>query len=157
MGKYIAYTDGFFDMNTQVGSSACVILDKYASHALYEKAKARQCTLNPEKKQRNNEQELGAIIMAVRSVPNGSELRIFSDSQYAVNVLSGNWEAKANLDLIERYHLEVRQRALKVEIFWVRGHDTSKWNNYADELCEKVVRQFMDGGPNIIENGNQII
>lgn len=157
MKRFIAYTDGFFDMTSQVGSSACVILSTDGVK-LYEQAKARRCEYDPAKKQRNNEQELGAIIRAVMSVPNGCELHIYSDSQYAVNVLSGNWNASANLGLIDRYNEEVKRRHLRVQLFWVKGHDNGKckWNEYADELCNRVVASFMSGGPAILHSSQNL-
>ena len=46
--KFIAYTDGSYDMNDLVGSSAVVILN--AKHeVIYTWAKARKCKYNPEK------------------------------------------------------------------------------------------------------------
>ena len=157
MKRFIAYTDGYFDMNSQVGSSACVILSADGVK-LYEHAKARRCEYDPEKKQRNNEQELGAIIRAVMSVPDGCELYIYSDSQYAVNVLSGTWNASANLGLIDRYNEEVKKRHLRVQLFWVKGHANGKhpWNEYADELCGRVANIFSSGGGNILRSSKNL-
>lgn len=140
-------------MTTQIGASACVILDESQSIILYSHAKARQCELDPEKKQRNNEQELGAIIRAVMCLPNGCEVIIFSDSQYSVNVLNGSWQASANLGLIDRFHEEVRKRHIRVTLRWVRGHDKSKWNNYADELCNRAANSLASGGPILLTSG----
>ena len=149
--RYIAYTDGYYDMNDRVGASACVILDENG-RLLFERGAARQCEYDPSKKQRNNEQEIGAIIRCVMCTPEGSSVVIHSDSQYAVKVLSGEWSAKANLGLIDRYHEEVRKRRIKPELRWVRGHNGNTWNEYADGLCDKVANSLRAGGQKIIQN-----
>lgn len=153
MKQFVAYTDGYFEMDSQLGASACVILDNGKQNILYEKAKARRTTLDPQKKQRNNEQELGACIIAVMNVPDGCRLSIYSDSQYSVNVLSGKWNASSNLGLIDRFKDEVRKRHIRVDLFWVRGHNGGHWNEYADQLCEKAVAAFISEGKKCIESG----
>ena len=152
--KYIAYTDGFYDMNDLVGASAVVILDQDQEKILYQWAKARKCKYNPEKKQRVNEQEMGAAIRAVMSVPKGSRLVIYSDSQYVVNVLGGMWEAKSNLDLIERYFSEIQERKVSCTLIWVKGHNGDKYNEMADELCNRIANDFRNGKPAIYETKN---
>ncbi len=49
----------------------------------------------------NNRMEITAIIRALLWIPPGMSATIVSDSRLAVKILSGNWRAKANLDLIE--------------------------------------------------------
>ena len=145
--KFSIYTDGSYDMSDRVGASACVILNKDESEILFVHATARKCDYNPEKKQRTNEQEIGAIIRAIMSVPNGSEILIHSDSQYAVKVLSGENNAYTNLDLIERYRKEVNERNHRVSFKWVRGHDGNRYNEMADALCTKAANDLRkDGG-----------
>ena len=155
MSKFIAYTDGFFDMATQIGASAVIILDSTKENILFRRCAARKVEYDPTKKQRNNEQELGAIIRAVMSVPNGSEMDIYSDSLYAVNVLSGKWGASANLDLIERYGTEVEQRCLKVNLYWVKGHNGDTYNEMSDALCNKAAESLRNGGPAIFKSENK--
>lgn len=140
------YTDGYFDMNDQVGSSAVVILDSTGQSAMIEYAKARQVKYDPEKKQRINEQEVGACIRALMLLPDGADCVIYSDSQYAVNVLNKTWEAKANLELIDRFYKELTSRNIKCELKWVRGHNGDFWNERADELCEKVAHDLRVSG-----------
>lgn len=150
MKRYTAYTDGSFDMDSQIGASAVVILDS-TGDKIYERAKARRVEYDPDKKQRSPEQELGAAIMAVMSVPDGCELFIHSDSQYVVRVLSGAWRANTNLGLIDRYQEEVRKRHLRVQFFWVRGHAGDPWNEYADRLCVNMTAAFRSTGVRVKE------
>lgn len=150
MKRYIAYMDGSFDMDSQIGASAVVILDS-TGDKIYERAKARRVEYDPDKKQRSPEQELGAAIMAVMSAPDGCELFIHSDSQYVVKVLSGAWRANTNLGLIDRYQEEVRKRHLRVQFFWVRGHAGDPWNEYADRLCVNMTAAFRSTGVRVKE------
>ena len=152
--KFIAYTDGGFDMTDQVGASAVVILNADKTKILYQWAKARKCALDPEKKQRNNEQEIGAVIHAVMSVPDGSFLEIYCDNQYVVNVLSGMWDAHANKELIERYFMEKTQRKISATMIWVRGHNGDKFNEMADGLCTTAANNLRNGKGRIIESKN---
>ena len=49
----------------------------------------------------NNRMELQAILEAVKALKDGRTVRIYSDSQWSINVLTRRWKAKKNLDLIE--------------------------------------------------------
>lgn len=151
---YQIYTDGYFDMNDQVGASSVVILDESKSQVLVEHARARQVEFDPNKKQRNNEQELGACIRALLLLPKGSECVIHSDSQYAVNVLNKTWDAKTNTTLIDRFFEEVAIRHIKCVLRWVRGHNGDVWNERADQLCERVANDLRAGGKGIYRLGD---
>ena len=143
MSNYVAYTDGGFDMQTCVGASSVVLLDDEEREILYQHVTARKCEYDPQKKQRMNEQEIGAIIRACMSVPDGSFLKIVSDSQYAVNVLSGKYNAYSNLELIARFKKEVAARRLKVEFEWTRGHNGNKYNELADRMCTDAMNKIL--------------
>jgi len=152
MAKFIAYTDGSFDMKTQIGASAVLLMDASRKRVLFERAAARRVEYDPLKKQRNQEQELGAIIRAVMCVPNGSTLHVISDSQYCVKVLSKEWNASANLGLIDRFFYECKKRQVRVEFEWVRGHNGTKGNERADELCRIAADSLKSGGPAVLQS-----
>lgn len=88
-----------------------------------------------EGKTTNNRMELMAIIKAVEHFRPG-KLKIYSDSQYAIGVLSGKWMAHKNQDLV----LPFRElaKAYKIEWEWVRGHNGDPMNEIADELAGKA-------------------
>jgi len=89
----------------------------------------------------NNRMELRAIIEALRKLPEGSDVLLRSDSKYAIGVASGEYDAEANLDLVE----EARQLAELHDIEWthVEGRSGDPENERADDLAQQQAR-FMD-------------
>ena len=49
----------------------------------------------------NNRMELQAILEAVKALDGDGAVHIYTDSQWALNVLTRRWKAKKNRDLIE--------------------------------------------------------
>lgn len=147
--KFVAYTDGYFDMNDRVGASACIILSEDKSMVLHRWVKARRCKPS-EKKQLNNEQELGAFVHAAQAVPVGSELCIVSDSMYCVKVLGGIWQANANLEIISAFRETVKRKNLTIFTEWVRGHNGDTYNEAADALCGWLANYLRGSGKNVL-------
>lgn len=152
MTEFTAYTDGSYDMDTNYGASAIVLMDKDERQVIYEKASARHVLPTEEKKQYSQEQELAACYMAVANIPEGSRLTIKSDSQYCVKVLSGEWNASANIGIIDKYKELVRRKRVKVTFIKVRGHSEAKggpkiWgNDRADQLCNDACESLRTRG-----------
>lgn len=86
----------------------------------------------------NNRAEIKAILYGVKALPNNSEVEVFSDSQYALGVLSGRYKAKKNPDLVEEYKRMVVGKGIKASYTWVRGHNGNKWNELCDQLCNEA-------------------
>jgi ribonuclease HI len=88
----------------------------------------------------NNIAELTAIERVLDTISDtGRPLVIYTDSEYAVGVLSKGWKAKANLALVER----VRERLAKrpaTRLVHVRGHAGIELNERADELAREAVK-----------------
>jgi len=93
----------------------------------------------------NNTAELTAIAHAARwilSQPGEGVVVIRGDSQYALNIASGAWRAKANQDLAESV------KALWMEVDSVRGlrgehvraHRGHRWNERADHLAFRAMQ-----------------
>lgn len=134
---FVAYTDGGYVIPENIGASACVILNGGSVYYRWSKA----C-----RNQTNNRQELGAMIHAVLSVPEGSSLLIVSDSQYCIGVLNGSNTPHKNCDLIDYFRTFCHERNVSVLFQWVRGHGDDPWNNYADALSSEAIDRFRLGG-----------
>ena len=125
--SYVAYTDGSNDNNNpkRPAGAAYVVLDCDGK----ELHRASKGFLN----KTNNYVELMAIISAVNWIPQGASVVVYSDSQYAINVLSGHYRPKANIDLVNMF-FEV-SRGKEVFFQWVKGHNGNKWNEIVDKMA----------------------
>jgi ribonuclease HI len=99
----------------------------------------------------NNRMELTALIAAYEALPDDAEVDVYSDSQLCVKTVTEwaegwrrrGWKRKggpiANLELVQRLHA-LAQAHPKVRLQWIRAHDGSKWNEYADALSNEYMR-----------------
>ena len=85
----------------------------------------------------NNTTELAAIYAALNFLKYGGlglPTKIYGDSQYAGNLVFGNWKPKENKELVA----QVKQLASEVpNATWeyVKAHADNQYNNYADYLA----------------------
>ncbi|MDZ7728738.1 MAG: ribonuclease H [Dehalococcoidia bacterium] len=94
----------------------------------------------------NNRMEFTAIIAALEMLPEDAETTVYTDSNLVVNTLTKwaeGWEKRGwkrkdgevkNLDLVKRAY-ELHKKRPGVHIAWIRAHDGSRWNEYADALA----------------------
>ena len=133
----VIYTDGACSGNPGPGGWGAII--KQADGSTLE--------LNGgEKSTTNNQMELTAAIVALKKIPEGSTVKIYTDSQYVKNGitvwikgwLKNGWknsqkQAVKNKELwIEL--LDISQKH-QIEWCWVKGHDGNALNERADELA----------------------
>jgi len=98
----------------------------------------------------NNRMELRALIEAYRALPRSARTTVYSDSRLCVNTVNewaAGWEKRgwrrksgsiANLELVqELYRLSLEHP--DVELRWIKAHDGSRWNEYADALASLQV------------------
>jgi ribonuclease HI len=87
----------------------------------------------------NNIAELTAIELALLAIgPTTRLVRIHTDSQYSIGVLSKGWKAKANVELVARLRKLLAQFP-RVELRYVRGHSGVPLNERADALAVEAV------------------
>lgn len=86
----------------------------------------------------NNRMEMEAIIGALRWCREQAYIKVVirSDSKLAINVATGKWRAKANLDLVKA--LAAAAEGLSVKYRWIKSHDGNLWNEAADELAREA-------------------
>ena len=102
----------------------------------------------------NNRMELQALIAAYELLPEDARVVVHSDSQLCVrtvNEWAAGWEKRgwrrakgpiANLELVkELYALAGRHPRVKLE--WIKAHDGSRWNEYADALATSYLRSTL--------------
>jgi len=97
----------------------------------------------------NNTAELCGFAAALRwlLVEGGEEAAVIrADSQYAGNLASGAWKAKANKELVRQVQLLWREVAGLRPLTWshVKAHRGHRWNERADHLA---LRRAQGGQP----------
>ena len=133
------YTDGSCLTNPGKGGWAAII---------NENNKIRKIIGN-EKNTTNNRMELSAPINALKSIKPGSEIKIYTDSQYVKNGITdwintwlyNNWKTSKKEDVknkdlwIELHNLN---KSLNVQWNWVKAHDGNPLNEEVDLLAKKA-------------------
>lgn len=125
--KYVAYTDGSCDNLSPYGEggSAYIILND---------GKIVNSGSKGFVKTTNNRMEMLAIISAVCATPKGSDLVVYTDSQYCITSFTNVKKPKKNLDLIQLYHNHAS--GLKsIEFRWVKGHNGDEYNEKVDSMA----------------------
>jgi len=94
----------------------------------------------------NNRMELAALIAAYKRLPRDAKVTIHSDSQLCVktvNEWAAGWEKRgwrrksgpiANLELVQELYALANAHP-DVTLQWIKAHDGSRWNEYADALA----------------------
>ncbi len=143
----MVYTDGACRGNPGPGGWGVLIVDG-----------GRERTLNgAEPETTNNRMELTAAIMALRAVPEGSELTLYTDSEYVQKGISEwlpAWKARGwktaakkpvkNQDLWQA--LDDASARHRVHWRWVRGHAGNHGNERVDRLANAAIDALLGAG-----------
>ena len=142
--KYKIYTDGACSGNPGPGGWGAVILDQDDK---------QKNISGSEKNTTNNRMELLAAIMSLKKIKTNSDVVIFTDSIYVKNGITEwmkNWKKNGwknsskkpvkNKDLWVK--LDKLCEANSVSWKWVKGHSTNEFNNLADELATKAIKEL---------------
>ncbi|MEL0151439.1 MAG: ribonuclease HI [Rhodobiaceae bacterium] len=102
----------------------------------------------------NNRMELLAAIEALKSLPDGSAVRLTTDSVYVKDGITNwikNWKARGwktaakkpvkNIDLWQELDSEAQRHS--VEWHWVKGHAGHAGNERADELARQGMAPYL--------------
>jgi len=99
----------------------------------------------------NNRMELTALIAAYQMLPAGESAEIFTDSDLCVKSMTQwapGWKARGwrkkggpikNLELVQELYALVQARP-ELQLRWIKAHDGSRWNEYADSLATAYSR-----------------
>lgn len=86
----------------------------------------------------NNIAELTAIHRGLEELPRDRPVVVYSDSAYAIGLLSQNWKAKANQELVARLRQLLRGFS-SVRFVKVAGHAGVPENERCDELARTAI------------------
>jgi ribonuclease HI len=142
--KQGVFTDGACEGNPGPGGwSAIWVLD---DRVVEERVGAAAATTN-------NRMELMAMIEGLRMLPDDAETTLYSDSNLCVqtvNEWAAGWEKRgwkrktgaiANLELVQELYA-LKKRRPRVTVKWIKAHDGSRWNEYADVLAAREARRL---------------
>ena len=130
------YTDGSCLENPGKGGWAAIIIND--SGRIEIKGSKENTT--------NNQMELTAPIMALKKIPQGSKVQIFTDSKYVKSGITEwihNWKKNgwktADKKEVKNKNLWSKlydlSNAFDIEWIWVKAHSTDKLNNEVDLLA----------------------
>ena len=87
----------------------------------------------------NNTGELSAIVEALlfASEHEYTHVQIYTDSQWAINVITGRWRARTNKVLVGSAQRLFRKSGMLIRFHWVKGHQGNEGNERADRLAEE--------------------
>ena len=133
------YTDGSCLENPGNGGWAAIIIDDGKKTQI--KGSKKNTT--------NNQMELMAPIEALKKIPKGSEIQIFTDSKYVKSGITEwihNWKKNgwktANKQKVKNKDLWVELDLLSsqfdIKWSWVKAHCTDKLNNEVDLIAREA-------------------
>ena len=133
------YTDGSCLGNPGKGGWAAIIIKDRKK--IYIKGSKKNTT--------NNQMELIAPIEALKKIPKGSNVQIFTDSKYVKSGITAwihNWKKNGwktvnkqpvkNKDLWTE--LDLMTNEFKIKWSWIKGHSTDKLNNEVDLIAREA-------------------
>jgi len=87
----------------------------------------------------NNRQELMGILMALRLLEaEGHHIWVWSDSEWAVNSISGKYRSNKNKDLLDQIRMEIKRLGTAhCKFRHIKGHAGHPLNELADRLAGK--------------------
>jgi ribonuclease HI len=107
-----------------------------------------------ERQTTNNRMELTAMIAGMGMVQPDEVVDVYTDSNLVVQTLTqwaAGWERRGwkrstgevkNVDLVKEAYALARERP-GARIQWIRAHDGSRWNEYADALSTAYLRSVV--------------
>ena len=133
------YTDGSCLENPGNGGWAAIIIDD-----------GKKAEIKGSKKNTtNNQMELLAPIQALKRIPKGSNVQIFTDSKYVKSGITEwihNWKKNGwktankkpvkNKELWEE--LDILANEFEISWNWVKAHSTDKLNNEVDLIAKEA-------------------
>ena len=131
---FFVYTDGGYSIQRKEGAGAYIIV----APGTDEIVTSGTIVVRNET---NNRAEIKGIIEAMKVLPVGAKVKVFTDSEYSIGVLDkySSWRPTKNFDLITEFKELERTKRLDVKWEWVKGHSGNKYNEMCDRMCDDAV------------------
>ncbi len=85
----------------------------------------------------NNQMEMMAVFKAMNSIVDKTiPVRVYSDSQYVVKTMNGEFRVGAN-EAMWKQLFDEKSKFTDIQFIWVRGHSDDQHNIEVDELAFK--------------------
>lgn len=155
--EFHIYTDGACRIHTnKAGGWGFVIIDARNSDVIGEAYGYVRGEDSPDGVATSNRMELTAAIKAVscaiKTLPDGN-ITIYSDSQVVVkgmtswitNWRKNNWRKSNRKPVMNKdlwILLDKVTDMIDVRFQWIKGHNGTHWNEYADELAERALLEY---------------
>ena len=133
------YTDGSCIENPGKGGWAAIILNN--GNKIEIKGNKENAT--------NNQMELLAPIQALKKIPKGSKVQIFTDSKYVKSGITewihnwkkNGWKTVSKQDVKNKelwLELDILNNEFEINWNWVKAHSTDELNNEVDLLARSA-------------------
>ena len=130
------YTDGSCLDNPGNGGWAAIIIDD--GKKTYIKGSKKNTT--------NNQMELMAPIEALKKIPKGNKVQIFTDSKYVKSGITewihnwkkNGWKTASKQEVKNKQlwaELDLLNNEFEISWNWVKAHSTDKFNNEVDVIA----------------------
>ncbi len=141
MEQVIIYTDGACSGNPGPGGWGAILMCNGVKKEIFGALKDTT----------NNIMELTAIIESLKILKYPCEVKLYSDSSYAINAFKQGWIEKWRINNWKTVSKEpVKNKRLweelyeltkkhKVEFIKVKGHSDNEYNNRCDELAKNAI------------------
>ena len=137
--KYIIYTDGSCLGNPGKGGWVAIII----------KDRKKIIIKGSKKNTTNNQMELLAPIEALKKIPKGSKVQIFTDSKYVKSGITewiyswkrNGWKTANKQDVKNKdlwTELDVLANQFEISWSWVKAHSNDKLNNEVDLIAKEA-------------------
>jgi cyclic pyranopterin phosphate synthase len=91
------------------------------------------------KKTTSNRMEITAALEGILHTPQGSEVTVYTDSQYLFGCMAKGWQRRANRDLWERLDMVVSQRRVRWQ--WIERNTKNSFHQEAHALATNLASQ----------------
>ena len=89
----------------------------------------------------NNIAELESLKIALQNLSPKDNIKIYLDSQYVIGLMTDNWKAKANKELVQFVRSDLK-RFHHLKFIKVKGHSDNNGNAAADKFATGSIETY---------------